>query len=250
LRLAIQGSLPDSQLLDFLRELDPADQGAVSAYFRSSTTVRSVLTKFPVGFSDSDFKGIQRVVDRSETGALVLFGQSSGYVIVPPFAIMTDEVFLGWNFDPLLGILKRQPIIGVLLLRLGRYAIGVFHGKQLIESKVGKRYVKGRHKAGGSSQGRFSRIREDQSLHLFDRACRVFWERVAPHSGELDCVFFGGEQLTLAGFKKRCHHLSSFSHLISRRILNSGEPSQKELVRAPYEIWKSQVSLLEMDNAI
>ena len=37
------------------------------------------------------------------------------------------------------------------LVRLGGYAIGVFDGEQLVASKVGSRFVKNRHKKGGSS---------------------------------------------------------------------------------------------------
>jgi len=47
--------------------------------------------------------------------------------------------------------------VGVLLVRLGGYAAGVFEGSTLVASKVGSRQVHGRSSAGGWSQQRFAR---------------------------------------------------------------------------------------------
>ena len=52
--------------------------------------------------------------------------------------------------------------VGVLLVRLGGYAAGVFDGDRLVASKVGSRQVHGRSAAGGRSQQRFARRREGQ----------------------------------------------------------------------------------------
>src|SRR5215472_10270806 len=55
--------------------------------------------------------------------------------------------------------------VGVLLVRLGGYAAGVFQGTEpiLVASKVGSRLVHGRSAAGGQSQQRFARRRENQA---------------------------------------------------------------------------------------
>jgi hypothetical protein len=55
--------------------------------------------------------------------------------------------------------------VGVLLVRLGGYAAGVFTGSppRLTASKVGSRLVHGRSAAGGTSQHRFARRREKQA---------------------------------------------------------------------------------------
>src|SRR5262249_9520678 len=44
--------------------------------------------------------------------------------------------------------------VGVLLVRRGGFAAGVFEGARLAESKIGARHVQGRTKAGGWSQQR------------------------------------------------------------------------------------------------
>ena len=51
----------------------------------------------------------------------------------------------------------------MLLVRLGGHAAGVFRGRELVDSKVGSRLVHGRHRAGGSSSGRFARRRAGQA---------------------------------------------------------------------------------------
>ena len=74
--------------------------------------------------------------------------------------------------------------VGVLLVRLGGYAAGVFTGSppELAESKAGARQVHGRSAAGGWSQHRFARRREKQAAEALqaaaDAAVTVFtrWE--------------------------------------------------------------------------
>src|SRR5258708_2392182 len=62
--------------------------------------------------------------------------------------------------------------VGVLLVRLGGYAAGVFAGypPALADAKVGSRPVHGRSAAGGWSQQRFARRREKQANEALDAA--------------------------------------------------------------------------------
>jgi Actinobacteria/chloroflexi VLRF1 release factor len=62
--------------------------------------------------------------------------------------------------------------VGVLLVRLGGYAAGVFTGAEpkLVASKVGSRLVHGRSAAGGQSQQRFARRRENQARQALTAA--------------------------------------------------------------------------------
>lgn len=59
---------------------------------------------------------------------------------------------------------------GVLLVRKGGFAVARLAGEQIVESKVGQRHVQGRTKAGGQSQQRFSRRRDNQSRAAFEAA--------------------------------------------------------------------------------
>ncbi|MFC6344179.1 acVLRF1 family peptidyl-tRNA hydrolase, partial [Nocardioides hankookensis] len=52
---------------------------------------------------------------------------------------------------------------GVLLVRKGGFAVARLHGTTTSDSKVGQRHVQGRTKAGGQSQQRFARRRDNQA---------------------------------------------------------------------------------------
>ncbi|MCH8346870.1 MAG: hypothetical protein IIC87_08105, partial [Chloroflexi bacterium] len=177
----------------------------------------------------------------SETGAVLLWDPPQGHLVLPPFPVREDAAYPGRSVDPLRELLAQDPLIGVLLLRLGRYAVGVYRGSSLVASKTGTRYVKGRHHAGGTSQTRFVRVREKQVALLFKAACGVLEQRFAPYAGSLEHVFLGGERLTLQAFRHACPSLESLAPRLRRRILNVGEPSLKALEALPREIWTSQV---------
>jgi len=59
---------------------------------------------------------------------------------------------------------------GVLLVRKGGFAVARLAGERLEESKVGQRHVQGRTKAGGQSQQRFSRRRDNQARQAYEAA--------------------------------------------------------------------------------
>ncbi|MEZ0071154.1 acVLRF1 family peptidyl-tRNA hydrolase [Planotetraspora sp. GP83] len=88
----------------------------------------------------------------------------------------------------------RSRRIGVLLVRLGGYAAGVFEGERLVVSKVGSRLVHGRSAAGGWSQQRFARRREKQSSEAMRAAADVAARVLAPRAAELDAVVLGGDR--------------------------------------------------------
>jgi hypothetical protein len=66
---------------------------------------------------------------------------------------------------------------GLLLVRKGGFAVARVAGDRITESKVGQRHVQGRSKAGGWSQQRFARRREQQA--------RIAYEAAAGHARRL-----------------------------------------------------------------
>jgi hypothetical protein len=62
------------------------------------------------------------------------------------------------------------PSWGVLLVRKGGFAVARLEGERLVESKVGQRHVQGRTKAGGQSQQRFARRRDNQARDAYGAA--------------------------------------------------------------------------------
>lgn len=59
---------------------------------------------------------------------------------------------------------------GVLLVRKGGFAMARLSGSTLGESKTGQRHVQGRTKAGGQSQQRFARRRDNQARQAYEAA--------------------------------------------------------------------------------
>jgi hypothetical protein len=59
---------------------------------------------------------------------------------------------------------------GVLLVRKGGFAVARLRGTTLVEHKIGQRHVQGRTKAGGQSQQRFARRRDNQARQAYEAA--------------------------------------------------------------------------------
>jgi hypothetical protein len=88
--------------------------------------------------------------------------------------------------------------VGVLLVRLGGYAAGVFTGTEpvLVASKAGSRLVHGRSAAGGQSQQRFARRRENQAHQALGAAADTAAAVFAPYT--LDALVLGGDRRAMA----------------------------------------------------
>jgi hypothetical protein len=73
---------------------------------------------------------------------------------------------------------------GVLLVRKGGFAVARLAGAEVTGSKVGQRHVQGRTKAGGQSQQRFARRRDNQARQAYeaaaDHAARLLGDLAGP----------------------------------------------------------------------
>jgi len=72
--------------------------------------------------------------------------------------------------DAFLGALTVPDQWGILLVRKGGFAVARLEGDRIVESKVGQRHVQGRTKAGGQSQQRFARRRDNQARQAYEAA--------------------------------------------------------------------------------
>src|SRR3954451_16156653 len=79
---------------------------------------------------------------------------------------------------------------GVLLVRKGGFAVERLAGTRVVESKVGQRHVQGRTKAGGQSQQRFARRRDNQARQAYEAAAE---HAARILSGPLDALVCGGD---------------------------------------------------------
>ena len=182
----------------------------------------------------------------SDTGAVVFVTADRIVTIRPPIPLDTDIRASGAHTDELCSLLNSEPVIGVILLRLGRYAVGVLRGESLIATKTDSRYMKNRHRAGGQSQRRFQRSRERLIRELYDKTCEITRTVFTPYLGEIDHVLLGGERGTLNGFAKRCPltQRDLRSKILERRLMVD-QPNQKALEGISREVWKSSVTFIQ-----
>jgi hypothetical protein len=89
---------------------------------------------------------------------------------------------------------RRPRWFGVLLVRRGGYGVGVFEGTRLVSSKVGSRHVQGTTKAGGWSQQRYARRRENQAREAFGAAADAAERILMPEAANLVALFRGGDR--------------------------------------------------------
>lgn len=181
-----------------------------------------------------------------DTGVAVFVADSRVAAIRPPIPLDTDIRAAGAHMNDLRRLLHSEPIIGVVLLRLGRYAVGVLRGEKLIATKTDSRYMKNRHRAGGQSQRRFQRSRERLIRELYDKTCEITRTVFSPHLHDMDYLLLGGERGTLNGFLKRCPLMQGElkSRTLTRRLAVD-QPNQKALTGISREVWKSSVAFFE-----
>jgi hypothetical protein len=102
------------------------------------------------------------------------------------------------GLDPPLTVadLAREAVgpLGLLLARRAGYAVGVAEGLKLASSKVDSRYVQSRTAAGGWSQQRFARRRENQAKAAAGEAADECVRLLVPATARLTAVVTGGDR--------------------------------------------------------
>jgi Actinobacteria/chloroflexi VLRF1 release factor len=143
----------------------------------------------------------------------------------PPFPPLAARPSATEGYDPraLLDHVARERVVGVILVRLGGHAAGVFSGRRLVASKVGRRNVHGRHRAGGSSQRRFERRREGQARVALEAAAGVAAGVLLEHRRDLEAVVLGGDRRALAAVLQD-PRLRPLAPLVAERVLDVPDP--------------------------
>ena len=138
--------------------------------------------------------------------------------------------------------------VGVLLVRLGGYAVGVFTGDppQLAASKTGSRLVHGRAAAGGWSQHRFARRRENQATAALRAAADTALAVLGPYEGRLDAVVLGGDRRTMADVRAD-PRLAPFMAQAVERFLTVPDPRLAVLRDTPRLFRAIRIQLTEPD---
>ncbi|GII93817.1 acVLRF1 family peptidyl-tRNA hydrolase [Sinosporangium siamense] len=122
--------------------------------------------------------------------------------------------------------------VGVVLVRLGGYAVGVFEGADLVVSKVGSRHVQGRTAAGGWSQQRFARRRAKQAGEAHGAAAETVVRVLVPRLPELAGVVFGGSRRSVEALRE-VRGLAPLFALETGDFLSVPEPRLAVLIDTP-----------------
>jgi hypothetical protein len=156
----------------------------------------------------------------------------------PPFGLAHVRVYERVELGPLFEALAVERVVAAVLVRMGGYTVGVFEGERLVASKVGSRFVKGRHKKGGSSANRFRRRREEQERELIDVAAATAERVLEPYRERIDHVALGGDRAAAARVVERLPWLAEKQ---LERFFTVPEPRQRDLERLPYELYAAEL---------
>lgn len=170
---------------------------------------------------------------RLETGAVCFEAERGRLAAEPPFPPLpgAPAELNGFDPGPLLDHAGRERRVGVLLVRLGGYAAGVFEGDRLVTSKVGRRLVHGRHRKGGSSARRFERRRGEQARSALEDAAAVAARVIA--GAAVEAVVLGGDRRAVDSLRGDRRLENLFALAVDRFLGDVPDPRRDVLEALP-----------------
>jgi len=232
-----------ARMLDFLEKMAVTpDEDLTTLYLPPhlpASELESLLNEIPTPQNIST--GLSDIINRSGTGAVIFWSPMQKYLFIPPFPVAEKSTRHSLDIEPLRSALNHEYLIGLVLVRLGSYAIGVCHGEKLVSSKVGTGLVHGRHRQGGSSAHRFERHRDKQIEYFLTRVCQHAREQLEPYVKSLDYLVYGGARTTILLLRKHCPLLGKLETPTLPPLLDIPEPRQAVLETALNRVWSSTV---------
>jgi hypothetical protein len=146
--------------------------------------------------------------------------------------------------EALHGHLAAPRRIGVVLVRLGGYSLGVAVDGVVEVSTTGARPVHGRNRKGGSSSGRFSRRRDNQARVALDAAADAVARFLLPVADTLDAVMLGGDTAALDDLRAD-RRLAGLLARAEPRVLDVPEPRRVVLDEAARRARAVEVTVRE-----
>jgi hypothetical protein len=128
-------------------------------------------------------------------------------------------------------LMTEPPRIGLLLARKGAVAAGIAEGGALVASKVDTHYVQGRTAAGGWSQQRFARRRDNQARAAASDGAGVAGRVLLPAVRTLAALVTGGDRTALDSILSE-PVLAPLAAIRADQVLEVPEPRHAVLVAA------------------
>ncbi|MBC8453140.1 MAG: hypothetical protein H8D69_01565 [Chloroflexi bacterium] len=210
--------------------------------FEIESGAEFVVEMLPAGYSlGEEWSDLPKSAQDSENGIVLISvvvapsGIRPRMALMPPFPIgETSETNL---FADLRSFTSKHHVIGIILLRLGHWAVAIAEDGELVVTKTGSRYVKGQHRKGGQSSNRFRRGREKWIRELFDQAGEVASSRFRDYPGELEFLSLGGDRVVLGQFLKRVKLPDGLGDRALPNRVAVDQPGRKALDDAVREAW-------------
>ena len=115
---------------------------------------------------------------------------------------------------------------------------------------MGSRFVKGRHKKGGSSANRFRRRREEQARALVEEAARVAADVLEPWRARVEFAALGGDRSAVDGVLLARPDLAWLRELALPRFFTVPEPRQRVLARFAYDLYSAEVTMTQVAMSV
>ena len=170
--------------------------------------------------------------------------------VVPPFPIEQWESYPRIAVDPLRELLTRERTVACVIVRLGGSGAGVYRDAALVEGRHAMRFVKNRHKKGGSSANRFRRRREEQARDLYDRAAALADAVLAPHADAIDHLVLTGDRLGIDEVVGRSRLLQRLREREVAFAEHVPEVRRSVLEALARELWSSTVVRARSDDVL
>jgi len=191
-------------------------------------------------------------VSRDEAGSVVTFTAADGSAAechppFPPLSAEADGRDPATAAEQIVAHAVADRTVGVLLVRLGGYAVGVFTGAppRLASSKTGSRPVHGRSSAGGWSQQRFARRRENQAAIALRAAADAADAIFGPYRADgLDAVVVGGDKRAVTALRGDAR-LAPYLDRATDRFLTVPDPRPAVLRDIPSAYLAIRIRLTE-----
>ena len=161
-----------------------------------------------------------------ETGLTLIAADGATATWQPPPG--ADDVH---SLAELIETAQRPRKIGLLLARKGALAAGIADGTELISSKVDRNYVQGRTAAGGWSQQRFARRRDNQAKAAAADGAGIVGRILLPAVRDLAALVTGGDRAAVEAVLS-APELAPLSRKRAERFLDVPEPRHAVLVSA------------------
>ena len=175
------------------------------------------------------------------TGSVTIELPEETLTVRPAFGLAHEGHYETVELGPLFDALAQDHVVAALLVRLGGFAVGVFEGERLVASKVGSRFVKGRHKKGGSSANRFRRRREEQARALVEAAAATALQVLEPWKPRVEFAALGGDRKAVDDALAAEPRFAWLRERALPRFFTTGDPRQRELERLPYDLYSAEL---------